>query len=158
MDPAHVPVRATRAVRTAPHYLPVNRTAASIGLTAADVGPGYRSTLIGARTVTLTQAELLRLPQHAVELPIACVEGWSVAARWTGVRLADLARLAGMPALAGAQVDSIQQVGAFKSAVLSAGQVADPQSLLAVTVNGHVLPAGSRLPGPDDHPERARRA
>jgi DMSO/TMAO reductase YedYZ molybdopterin-dependent catalytic subunit len=125
---------------TAPHYLPVNRTAASIGLTAADVGPGYRLTLIGARTVTLTQAELLRLPQRAVELPIACVEGWSVAARWTGVRLADLARLAGMPAPAGAQVDSIQQVGAFKSAVLSAGQVANPQSLLAVTVNGHVLP------------------
>jgi DMSO/TMAO reductase YedYZ molybdopterin-dependent catalytic subunit len=125
---------------TALHYLPVNRTAASIGLTAADVGPGYRLTLIGARTVTLTQAELLRLPQHAVELPIACVEGWSVAARWTGVRLADLARLAGMPAPAGAQVDSIQQVGAFKSAVLSAGQVANPQSLLAVTVNGHVLP------------------
>ena len=125
---------------TAPHYLPVNRTAASIGLTAADVGPGYRLTLIGARTVTLTQAQLLRLPQRAVELPIACVEGWSVAARWTGVRLADLARLAGMPAPAGARVDSIQQVGAFKSAVLSAGQVADPQSLLAVTLNGHVLP------------------
>jgi DMSO/TMAO reductase YedYZ molybdopterin-dependent catalytic subunit len=125
---------------TAPHYLPVNRTAASIGLTAADVGPGYRLSLIGARTVTLTQAQLLRLPQQAVELPIACVEGWSVAARWTGVRLADLARLAGMPEPAGARVESIQQVGAFKSAVLSAGQVADPQSLLAVTVNGHVLP------------------
>jgi len=125
---------------TAPHYLPVSRTAASIGLTAADVGPGYRLTLVGARTVTLTQAELLRLPQRAVELPIACVEGWSVAARWTGVRLADLARLAGMREPAGARVDSIQQVGAFKSAVLSAGQVADPQSLLAVTLNGHVLP------------------
>jgi DMSO/TMAO reductase YedYZ molybdopterin-dependent catalytic subunit len=125
---------------TAPHYLPVNRTAASIGLTAADVGPGYRLTLIGARTVTLTQAELLRLPRRTVELPIACVEGWSVAARWTGVRLADLARLAGTPEPAGARVDSIQQVGAFKSAVLSAGQVADPQSLLAVTLNGHTLP------------------
>ena len=125
---------------TAPHYLPVNRTAASIGLTAADVGPGYRLTLIGARTVTLTQAELLGLPRRTAELPIACVEGWSVAARWSGVRLADLARLAGMPEPAGARVNSIQQVGAFKSAVLSAGQVADPQSLLAVTLNGHVLP------------------
>ena len=125
---------------TAPHYLPVNRTATSIGLTAADVGPAYRLTLAGARTVTLTREEILALPQHAVELPIACVEGWSVSAHWTGVRLADLARLAGMPAPAGAQVDSIQQVGAFKSAVLSAGQVTDPQSLLAVTLNGHVLP------------------
>ena len=131
---------------TAPHYLPVNRTAASIGLTAADVGPAYRLTLIGARTVTLTQAQLLALPQHAVELPIACVEGWSVSARWTGVRLADLARLAGMPAPAAAQVESIQQVGAFKSAVLSAGQVSDPQSLLAVTLNGRVLPPDHGYP------------
>jgi DMSO/TMAO reductase YedYZ molybdopterin-dependent catalytic subunit len=125
---------------TAPHYLPVNRTAASIGLTAADVGPGYRLTLIGARTVTLTRAQLLGLPQHVVELPIACVEGWSVSCRWSGVRLADLARLAGMPDPAAARVDSIQQTGPFKSALLSAGQVADPRSLLAATVNGHVLP------------------
>ena len=131
---------------TAPHYLPVNRTAASIGLTAADVGPGYRLTLIGTRTVTLTQAQLLALPQHAVELPIACVEGWSVSCQWTGVRLADLARLAGMPDPAAAQVDSIQQVGAFKTAVLSAGQVADPQSLLAVTLNGRVLPRDHGYP------------
>ncbi|MDX6339495.1 MAG: hypothetical protein QOG05_6835 [Streptosporangiaceae bacterium] len=125
---------------TAPHYLPVNRTAASIGLTAVDVGPGYRLTLAGSRTVTLTRAQLLDLPQHVVELPIACVEGWSVSCRWTGVRLADLARLAGMPQPAGARVESIQQAGPFRAAVLSAGQVGDPQSLLAVTVNGHVLP------------------
>jgi DMSO/TMAO reductase YedYZ molybdopterin-dependent catalytic subunit len=131
---------------TAPHYLPVNRTAASIGLTTADVGPAYRLTVIGARTLTLTRDQILALPQYAVELPIACVEGWSVSARWTGVRLADLARLAGTPAPAGARVDSIQQVGAFKSAALSAGQVTDPQSLLAVTLNGHVLPRDHGYP------------
>jgi DMSO/TMAO reductase YedYZ molybdopterin-dependent catalytic subunit len=125
---------------TAPHYLPVNRTAASISLTAADVGPAYRLTLIGTRTVTLTHAQLLDLTQYAVELPIACVEGWSVSCRWTGVRLADLARLAGMPEPAGARVESIQQVGPFKAVVLSGGQVSDPQSLLAVTVNGEELP------------------
>ena len=59
--------------------------------------------------------------------------------RWTGVRLADLAARRDAGASRGAG-HSIQQVGPFKSAVLSAGQVADPQSLLAVTVNGHVLP------------------
>jgi DMSO/TMAO reductase YedYZ molybdopterin-dependent catalytic subunit len=123
-----------------PHYLPVNRTAASIGLTAADVGPGYRLTLAGTRTVVLTREQLLGLPQHAVELPIACAEGWSVSCRWTGVRLADLARLAGMAASAAARGESIQQAGSFRAAELSAGQVADPQALLAVTVNGHVLP------------------
>ncbi len=37
-------------------------------------------------------------------------------------------------------------MGAFKSAVLSAGQVTDPQSLLAVTVNGHVLPRDHGYP------------
>jgi DMSO/TMAO reductase YedYZ molybdopterin-dependent catalytic subunit len=123
-----------------PHELPVNRTAASIGLTAADVGDAYRLTLIGTHPVTLTRAQLLALPQHTVELPIACVEGWSVACRWTGVRLADLARLAGMPAPAAARVESIQKAGSFRSVVLSGGQVGDPQSLLAVAINGRVLP------------------
>ncbi|MGI8447839.1 MAG: molybdopterin-dependent oxidoreductase [Streptosporangiaceae bacterium] len=102
--------------------------------------------LTGTRTVMLTRAQLLDLPQHAVELPIACVEGWSVSCRWTGVRLADLARLAGMPEPAGARVESIQQVGPFKAAVLFGGQVADPQSLLAVTVNGEALPRDHGYP------------
>ena len=143
---------------TAPHYLPVNRTAASIGLTAADVGPGYRLTLIGARTVTLTQAQLLGLPQHAVELPIACVEGWSVAARWTGVRLADLARLAGMRDPAGAQV----RLDPAGRRVQVGGPVRGPGGRSAVPAGRHAqrgrAALGSRLPGPDDHPERARRA
>jgi DMSO/TMAO reductase YedYZ molybdopterin-dependent catalytic subunit len=125
---------------TKPHYLPVNRTAASVGLNAEEVGPAYRLTLAGARQVVLTYQQLLALPQQAVELPIACVEGWSYSAHWTGVRLSELARLAGMPQPAGAMVESIQQVGSFRAAALSADQVGNPQSLLAVTVNGHVLP------------------
>jgi DMSO/TMAO reductase YedYZ molybdopterin-dependent catalytic subunit len=122
------------------HQFPVNRTAASIGLTAADVGGAYRLTLTGARTVSLSRADLLALPQHTVELPIACVEGWSYACRWTGVRLADLARLAGRPAPAAARVESIERGGSFRSVVLSAAQAADPQSLLALSMNGAPLP------------------
>jgi len=125
---------------TAPHYLPVNRTAVSIGLTAAEVGPAYRLTLAGSHQIVLTYDQLRALPQQAVVLPIACVEGWSYAAKWTGVRLSELARLAGMPQPAGALVESIQQVGSWRAVTLSAGQVSDPQSLLAVTLNGHVLP------------------
>ena len=90
--------------------------------------------------MVLTYQQLRALPQQAVELPIACVEGWSYSARWTGVRLSDLARLAGMPQPAGALVESIQQVGSWRAVTLSAGQVLDPQSLLAVTLNGHILP------------------
>jgi DMSO/TMAO reductase YedYZ molybdopterin-dependent catalytic subunit len=125
---------------TAPHYLPVNRTAKSIRLTAAQVGPAYRLTLAGARTVTLTREQLLALPQHTVELPIACVEGWAYSCRWTGVRLADLARLAGLPRPATALVESIQAGGSFRAATLSAAQVTDPQALLAVAMNGRPLP------------------
>ena len=125
---------------------PVNRTAASIGLTSADVGDGYRLTLIGTRTVTLTREQILALPQHTAELPIACVEGWSYAASWTGVRLADLARLAGIADPGIAQIESIQPKGSFRAAALSAAQVSDPQSLLALRVNGADLPRDHGYP------------
>ena len=76
------------------------------------------------------------MPQHTAELPIACVEGWSTTQTWSGVRLRDLAALAGMPnpdpdhrALTGA-------AGAFNHAVLQGNQVGNPDSLLALRVNG----------------------
>jgi DMSO/TMAO reductase YedYZ molybdopterin-dependent catalytic subunit len=132
--------------------LPVNRTAATIGLTDADVGPDYRLVLVGRRQVSLTKEHLAALPQRSAELPIACVEGWSVAALWSGVRLADLARLAGIPDPGGAVVESIERHGSFRSASLSATQVANPQSLLALRVNGadlsrdHGYPARTIIP------------
>jgi DMSO/TMAO reductase YedYZ molybdopterin-dependent catalytic subunit len=64
--------------------LPVNRTAAVIGLTDADVGPAYRLVLVGRRSVSLTREQVAALPQRSAELAIACVEGWSAAALWSG--------------------------------------------------------------------------
>ncbi len=126
--------------------LPVNRTAAAIGLTDADVGDAYRLVLIGTRQVTLTREQVLALPQHTVVLPIACVEGWSAAARWTGVRLARSGP-AGRDSRPGiAQVESIQRKGSFRAAALSAAQVSDPQSLLALRVNGADLPRDHGYP------------
>ena len=43
----------------------------------------------------LSRAQLLAMAQHEHDLPIACVEGWSTTQRWSGVRLRDLAALAG---------------------------------------------------------------
>jgi DMSO/TMAO reductase YedYZ molybdopterin-dependent catalytic subunit len=132
--------------------LPVNRTAAAIGLSDADVGEAYRLMLTGARTVTLTREQVLALPQHSVVLPIACVEGWSAAASWTGVRLADLAQLAGISRPALARVESIERAGSFRRADLSGAQVSDPRSLLALRVNGadlsrdHGYPARTIIP------------
>jgi DMSO/TMAO reductase YedYZ molybdopterin-dependent catalytic subunit len=132
--------------------LPVNRTAASIGLTEADIGDSYRLILQGARTVSLTRQQLKALPQHTVMLPLSCVEGWSYSASWTGVQLTDLARLAGTGKQASALVESIEHRGSFRQAALSGAQVNDPRSLLALQVNGadlsldHGYPARTIIP------------
>ena len=58
----------------------------------------WRLTLTGGPTkVVLDRAALTAMPQHTAGLPIACVEGWSTTETWTGVRLAELARRAGVP-------------------------------------------------------------
>ncbi|MFI5486103.1 molybdopterin-dependent oxidoreductase [Micromonospora echinaurantiaca] len=120
-----------------PNGFPVNRTAAAAGVRDDDTGGGWRVTLrAGGRTVALDRAALLALPQHTARLPIACVEGWSTLQTWTGVRLRDLATLAGAGDLSSAHVRSLEQAGLFNQATLQANQVLDGDSLLALTVNG----------------------
>ncbi|MET7395161.1 molybdopterin-dependent oxidoreductase [Dactylosporangium sp. NPDC005572] len=116
----------------------INKTAASVGITAADVGDAWRLVLRGdGLELTLTRAHLLQLPQHESRLPIACVEGWSTENQhWSGIRLAHLADLAGLPGAANVLVESVQRTGSFRSAVLRDNQIRDPRSLLALRVNG----------------------
>ncbi len=45
---------------------------------------------------TLTVADLERLPRTSLRVRHHCVEGWSAVASWQGVRLSEIARLAGM--------------------------------------------------------------
>jgi DMSO/TMAO reductase YedYZ molybdopterin-dependent catalytic subunit len=89
--------------------------------------------------VVLDRAMLAGLPQHAARLPIACVEGWSTVQTWSGVRLADLARMAGVPSPSSAQVRSLQRGGAFAESTLQANQIDDSDALLALRVNGDDL-------------------
>jgi DMSO/TMAO reductase YedYZ molybdopterin-dependent catalytic subunit len=120
-----------------PNDFPVNRTAAAAGITRAMTGAAYRLRLEGGpETMRLDREALLALPQHTARLPIACVEGWTTTQEWTGVRLADLARLAGVPAPRSAFVRSLQPAGVLSKASLDAGQVSDPDALLALRVNG----------------------
>ena len=120
----------------------INNTAASAGVSAAQTGPSWRLTLIsedqpGPTRTKLSRAHLLGLEQHTASLPIACVEGWSTDNQtWTGIRLSDLARMAGVPRPSSVLVQSLQHGGGFSEAVLSAGQIMDPDSLLALRVNG----------------------
>ena len=118
---------------------PINKTAASRGITSADVGDGWRLAVVGGgRSRPMRLDQLLALPQTTARLPIACVEGWSTTQTWTGVRLADL--LALIEADPGdVVVSSLQRHGAFAEVRLAANQVADPRSLLALAVNGKPL-------------------
>jgi DMSO/TMAO reductase YedYZ molybdopterin-dependent catalytic subunit len=122
-----------------PDDFQVNQTAASAGISESETGAAWRLTLAGnvQAPVVLRRADLLRMRQHTASLPIACVEGWSTDNQaWAGVRLHDLARLAGVARPSSVLVQSLENGGAFSQAVLSAGQITDADSLLALLVNG----------------------
>lgn len=120
-----------------PNDFPINRTAAAAKIDPATTGAEWRLTLAGGGVeVVLDRAALDAMTQHTVDLPIACVEGWSTTQTWTGVRLRDLATMAQVPEPASATVVSLEKDGAFNEAALQSNQVLDPDSLLALRVNG----------------------
>ena len=126
---------------------PVNKTAKVAGITHESVGANWRLRLRGGPSeVVLDRAMLAGLPQRTARLPIACVEGWSTVQTWSGVPLAELARLAGVAAPRSARVTSLQRGGAFGEATLAANQIADPDALLAMRVNGADLPIDHGYP------------
>ncbi|MDQ0792114.1 molybdopterin-dependent oxidoreductase [Streptomyces sp. B1I3] len=125
-----------------PNGFQINKTAAKAGIRPADTGADWRLTVVGpAGEFRLTLRELLAMDQHSAALPIACVEGWSTSDQWwRGVRLRDLAALAGHPRTPpGVLVRSVQRSGPFRTVALRDNQVRDPRSLLALEVNGEVL-------------------
>lgn len=136
-----------------PNGFQVNKTAAAVGVKASQTGSGWRLKLAGPRAAELSREQLLAMPQHSYDLPIACVEGWSTTQRWSGVRLRDLAAAAGVSAPREVLVESLQRAGALRRATLSSGQIADERSLLALRVNGvdlsldHGFPARVIVPG-----------
>ncbi|WP_409060913.1 molybdopterin-dependent oxidoreductase [Streptomyces sp. SYP-A7185] len=122
-----------------PNGFQINKTAAKVGIERQDTGERWRLVVDGPRgEISLSRSDLLRLPQHEAALPIACVEGWSTSDQeWRGVRLRDLAALAGFDEdPPGVLVESLQRRGAFRRAALRDNQVRDPRSLLALRVNG----------------------
>ncbi|MFD9225633.1 molybdopterin-dependent oxidoreductase [Streptomyces sp. NPDC060064] len=121
-----------------PQGLPVNRTAAAAGVARLSV-PDWRLTVLGRHSYELTLDELAALPQHTVTLPIACVEGWSKSAEWTGVRVRDLLDRAGARPDAAVRVVSLERRGAYRVMEMGSGYTRDPLTLLALRLNGQVL-------------------
>ena len=80
-----------------------------------------------------------RCPSASATLPIACVEGWSASRTWTGVPLRDLVAMAGADGSKGVTVVSLERPGLYSSSEVNHLQLADPDTLLALEVDGEPL-------------------
>jgi DMSO/TMAO reductase YedYZ molybdopterin-dependent catalytic subunit len=120
--------------------VPINRSAEAAGVTRTAADPAFRLTLAhGEREVVLSRRDLEAMTQRTHSLPIACVEGWSAAATWTGVRLSELMNLVDAPRDAALRVRSLQTRGAFGVTQIPTGFARDDLTLLALELNGEVL-------------------
>lgn len=133
-----VSLLAPRVHDVGPQGLPVNRTARDAKITP-EVTAAYRLSVDGPHPQTFTLQDLQAMPQHSARLPIACVEGWSVMATWTGVRVRDLLDLAGVPHGSRVLVESLEEHGSYRMSVLDRAHARDTLTLLAMKVHGEVL-------------------
>jgi DMSO/TMAO reductase YedYZ molybdopterin-dependent catalytic subunit len=138
-----------------PASQPINKSAANAGVLVSARSSAYRLTVGGrvSRPLSLTLDELMALPGHQADLPIACVEGWSYSARWGGVRLSDLMAMAGAPPDAAANVVSLERNSPYTVSFVNHFQAHDHDTLLATHLDGSPLSLDHgyplRLIGPD---------
>jgi DMSO/TMAO reductase YedYZ molybdopterin-dependent catalytic subunit len=91
-----------------------------------------------ARPLILSLADLERLPRTRTRVRHHCVEGWSAVASWDGVRLAEIARMAGADRRA-----RYVEFRSFDSGYYSSWDLDSalhPQTILAYGMNGAPLP------------------
>lgn len=135
-----ISVLAPRDPAIGPQGLPINRTARSARITPELIA-GWTLTVSGrvAKDLTLSLDDLRSMPQHEATLPIACVEGWSASATWRGVRLRDVLTLAGADPGRPVTLGSLQARSLYRSSTVAANVIADPDTLLALELNGEPL-------------------
>jgi DMSO/TMAO reductase YedYZ molybdopterin-dependent catalytic subunit len=139
---ASISVLAPRDPRVGPQGLPVNKTASSAGVVDAATSDAWRLTVEGsvATPLTLSLGDLRSMPYREADLVIACVDGWSAAGRWRGVPIRDLLLLAGASPSSAVRIDSLQRRGAaYAASEIDLDQLADPDTMLAVELNGSPL-------------------
>ncbi len=134
-----VSVLAPRDVSRGAQGLAVNRTAAEGAVGSAALDPGWTLMVDGARPARFTLADLSAMPQVSARLPMACVEGWSFTAEWTGVPLRALLEVAGVRPDHHLRAVSLEQDWLYASSPLNPAQAWDPLTLLALRVNGERL-------------------
>ncbi len=131
------------AVRTGdgPAGVPINKSARAARVEESATSPDWRLEVVVGGTVaaSLSYDDLRAMPQHTVDLPIACVEGWSAQGTWSGVRLADVLGSAGATGDRDVAVTSLQESGPYRRTTLPANFAADDRTLLALDLSGEPL-------------------
>ncbi|MFB8274326.1 molybdopterin-dependent oxidoreductase [Nocardia colli] len=123
-----------------PQGVPVNRSAKAAGVVELARAADYRLTVaVGDRRRSFSRDELLAMPQVHARLPIACVEGWSASADWSGVRLRDLLAAVGSYPGGDVRFRSLETSGIYAGSVLPQRHVVDPDTLVALALNGETL-------------------
>ncbi|SDJ49253.1 Oxidoreductase molybdopterin binding domain-containing protein [Frankineae bacterium MT45] len=125
---------ADRQPSKGPQQVPINTTAADAKVTQLLTDPNYRLHILGPKPFDLTLAELEALERTGKHFPLACVEGWSVAAHWSGPTLLSLVERAGGDAGSHVRVESLQKGGSYRTSMVYGPQLR--QALLATHLNG----------------------
>ncbi len=134
-DPARLAPELSEEEESAPEEFPAYKISREIPIAPADWALTVRGLV--ARPLTLSVAELRRLPATRTRVRHHCVEGWSAVASWDGVRLSELARLAGADPRA-----RYVEFRSFDSGYWSSWDLESalhPQTILAYGMNGAPL-------------------
>jgi hypothetical protein len=127
---------AARQWTAGPQGVPVNRTAEQALVRSLATSPSWRLEVTGPKPYQLTLADLEPQAVHEARLPISCVEGWSVGARWRGLSLREIVQRAGGTPDSRVQVISLEPEG-FNRSFVEGPQVS--AALLATHLNGQRL-------------------
>ena len=131
---------APRKMDIGPNAVPVNRTARAAKVLESAVDPAWVLTVTsGGTTREFSYAQLRALPQHEVDLPIACVEGWSQMATWRGPRLHELLGTVGSAADVSIRATSLEEDSIYAVMDMGPEFVRDDLTLVALDLNGTPL-------------------
>lgn len=123
-----------------PQGVPINRSAAAAGVLRTARADDYTLTVAnGDVSRQYTLDDLRAMPQATHRLPIACVEGWSADAEWSGIVLADLVAAVGGSPEADVRMISLEPPGPYSRTTLPARHARDSQTLIALRLNGETL-------------------
>jgi DMSO/TMAO reductase YedYZ molybdopterin-dependent catalytic subunit len=137
-----IPVDAHLTGRAFPRYFVSERmpvwNPAERGVWRLEVGGAVKNPL------ALTLDDLMRLPSVTQKVDHFCVEGWTARAEWTGVRVSDLARIAG--ATPDAQYVDFQSFDSDYHESWDIDSAVHPQTIIAYGMDRRLLGPGHGAP------------